>query len=121
MEFAQAKSGPLFYKMMSVYRFDWRGHHINVANYRAKGAEFMRNLARTGGLKSGETRRRLRELKELTKSEERIPAAMLKAKRPSPSGGSHVNDWRCPIAATSTALSDECARSAATVQRTADK
>ena len=56
----------------------------------------MRKLVRTGGLKGSETRRRLRELKKRVKSPDPVSAAMLKAKRPSFSGGWHVNDLRCP-------------------------
>jgi hypothetical protein len=58
----------------------------------------MGELARVGGVNSGKMRRRLRELKKGMPASERgeVSAAMLNAKPPSRSGGSHVNDWRCP-------------------------
>src|SRR5690348_14520031 len=78
-----------------------------MPNYCPKGVEYMHELARRGGLKSGETRRLKKIAKILAKhaSEKGIPMAPdpidvpLEAgwfKRPNCSGGSHDDDWRCP-------------------------
>ena len=84
--------------MKALYRLKCIIGSDNMPNYTPKGAETMRKLARTGGLKSAETRRRTRDRNSLMESLGRdpIPAAMLKAKPPNRSGGSPETDWRCP-------------------------
>jgi ribosomal protein L37AE/L43A len=63
-----------------------------MANHRAKGEEYMRKIARLGGLKSGETRHRKKVAKLLGIPP--VPAELVK--REKRSGGSHHNDWPCP-------------------------
>ena len=63
-----------------------------MANHRAKGAEYMRELAARGGKASGVARKQKKVAKILGILE--IPAEL--AKRPSYSGGWHGYDWRCP-------------------------
>jgi len=78
-----------------------------MANYCAKGGEYMRELGRRGGLKSGEKRRLDRVglmlgFSALDRGDstlllgEAIQQLARAEKRPNRSGGSHETDWRCP-------------------------
>jgi len=95
---------PLILYMLSPYRL-W--DDSNMPNYHAKGTEYMRELARRGGLKSGETRRLKKAMRIIAEHAEQkgIPvtqdpiATLLEAGFLEPenrSGGSHDTDWRCP-------------------------
>jgi hypothetical protein len=104
---------------------DEEGHHGGMPNYHPKGVEYMRTLARRGGLESGETRRlkrvrRILEQRAFQKFGIAPPPLMdrrtalvhevwegtgrrftleqiAKAMRPvDRRGGSHDTDWRCP-------------------------
>jgi len=61
-----------------------------MANHLAKGVEYMRAIARRGGVASGEARQGKKVARLLQLPE--IPAL----KEPNRSGGSHMNDWQCP-------------------------
>ena len=75
-----------------------------MANYRPKGPEYMRELARRGARRSAETRQRKSVEDILVGQYEKeqgidlesgllgVPAARLQNR----SGGSHDTDWRCP-------------------------
>lgn len=92
--------------MMTVYRFrTW--HYGTMPNYCPKGVSYMRELARRGGLKSGERRRGTRAMRILSEYAQEKGIASL----PDPietlleagffqpencSGGSHYTEWRCP-------------------------
>jgi hypothetical protein len=78
-----------------------------MPNYCPKGTEYMRELARRGGLKSGETRQGKRAMRIIGEraQEKGIPLpshpidALVDAgffPRENRSGGSHDSDWRCP-------------------------
>ena len=79
-----------------------------MPNYCPKGVKYMRQLARRGGLKSGETRRGKRAMRIIAQHAREkgidpslflLPAPVIDAgmlERPNRSGGSHDTDWRCP-------------------------
>lgn len=69
-----------------------------MPNYLPKGREYMRDLGRRGGTKSGETRRINAVVPCLPGFENlgRIIAAVADLNRPNHSGGSRDTDWRCP-------------------------
>src|SRR5579872_2015794 len=80
---------------MAVYRFvlDARrpkAHDEGMSNYRPKGKEFMRGIAKLGGVASGVTRHKQKVAKDLGME----PVPVLPAE-PNPSGCSHDSDWRC--------------------------
>ena len=74
-----------------------------MANYLPKNADEMRERARLGGIKSGETRRlkRANRIVCAIAAEQGIyvepwRASRPRSHRPRP-GGSHDSDWRCPL------------------------
>jgi hypothetical protein len=75
-----------------------------MPNYCPKGTDYMKDLARRGGLKSGETRRYNRDMRRIAGQSALIQApdvvsALIEAGvlgRENRSGGSHDTDWRCP-------------------------
>jgi hypothetical protein len=75
-----------------------------MPNYRPKGTDYMRELARRGAEKSVETRRKKKVIKmalaEYASSHgidlDAALACAKPAKRENRSGGSHDTDWRCP-------------------------
>jgi len=74
-----------------------------MANYLPKNADEMRERARLGGIRSGETRRLKRFHRILCEcaAERGICVEPWRASRPRPHyprpGGSHDTDWRCPL------------------------
>jgi len=74
-----------------------------MANYLPKNADEMRERARLGGLKSGETRRlkRVNRILCAIGAEQGIYVEPWRASGPRPHyprpGGSHDSDWRCPL------------------------
>lgn len=79
-----------------------------MANNKPRPVEYMRDLGRRGGLKSGETRHEVRGRRILTKCAAQkgtgVPLDLLDPteiwpesilKRDSRTGGSHDTDWRC--------------------------
>ena len=78
-----------------------------MSNHCPKGTNYMRELARRGGIKCGETRRLQRAMriiaeyarhKETAGTHDPIAALvdMVAFQRENRSGGSHDTDWRCP-------------------------
>jgi hypothetical protein len=97
-------------------RWGQKRHHEGMPNHQPKGTETMRKLGRSGGLKSGETRRANRaerikrgiETPETTKDGYPSVVSFVSAvtgepftwEHPTPArgwrrGGSHETDWRC--------------------------
>ena len=62
-----------------------------MANFRLKRADYMRGIARRGGLASGVTRHKKKVAKILGMD----PLGALPMEEPNRSGGDHDSDWRC--------------------------